>query len=149
MTKKKGSLGSRRVQALIDLMADPTNAMTQAQMADALGLSPRTVRRWKRLPEFGDALCGRIVELMRADLHLVFKALMRESLRGNVPASKLLLDEVGRLKRGELNAPARRTLQEWVESIAALSTTTDGEEEGVDGGAGAERGAAGARTSSE
>ena len=56
MKRTKPSLKSRRVQALIDLMADPTNAMTQAQMADALGVSTRTVRRWKRLPGFGDAL---------------------------------------------------------------------------------------------
>ena len=112
------SLGSRRVRSLINLMADPTNAMTQREMADALGVSPGTIRRWKRIPGFADALYRRLVELTGADLHRVFRALMRQAVKGDVRAAKMLLDLVGRLAPAGDGGAAPGTLRDWVEAVA-------------------------------
>ena len=130
----RGSLDSPKIRKLIDLMADPTNALTQREMADALGVSRRTIRRWKGMPGFADSLYTQLVQQTGADIHLVFKALMRQAVTGDVRAAKMLLDLVGRLSPGGFAGQEPQTLQEWVEAVAREERTDEQESAGAGSG---------------
>lgn len=68
---------------------------TQALLAEELGLNPRTLTRWKQIPELQQAVQERTRELLGNRLPEIYGALGREAEKGSFQHIKLALEMTG------------------------------------------------------
>ena len=68
---------------------------TEALLARELGIADRTLRRWKLLPGFKQAIRQRAREYLGDDIPEVYAALRREAIKGNFHHIKLALELTG------------------------------------------------------
>jgi hypothetical protein len=68
---------------------------TEQLLAQELGVSDRTLRRWKKTPEFRRAITKRAREFLGDDLPEIFGALRREAIKGSYQHIKLALEVTG------------------------------------------------------
>lgn len=69
--------------------------MTEQLFAAEIGVTDRTLRRWKQLPDFREAVTKRARELLGDDLPEIYGALRREAGKGNFQHIKLALEMTG------------------------------------------------------
>lgn len=69
--------------------------MTEQLFAAEIGVTDRTLRRWKQLPGFRRAVTQRAREFLGDDLPEIFGALRREAIKGNFNHIKLALELTG------------------------------------------------------
>ena len=84
--------------AAIEWLATDKNQrtpVTEALLAQSLGITDRTIRRWKEQPEFTDAITARARELLNSDLPQIYAAMVREALKGNFQHIKLAFEMTG------------------------------------------------------
>ncbi len=70
----------------------PTN---QVLLAEELGLNPRTLTRWKKIPELQEAVLKRTRELLGDRLPEIYGALGREAEQGSFQHIKLAMEMLG------------------------------------------------------
>lgn len=68
---------------------------TQKMLAEELGVTERTIIRWKELPGFRDAATARARELLGDDLPQIYAALKREAKKGSFQHIKLAMEMAG------------------------------------------------------
>lgn len=68
---------------------------TVKHLADELGVTERTLYRWKQLPGFKEAVTQRARELLGDDLPEIYGALRREAMQGSFQHIKLALELSG------------------------------------------------------
>lgn len=86
---------------------------TQALLAANLGINPRTLTRWKQIPELMEAVEDRTREKLREDFPEILGALRREAIKGNFQHIKMALEMLGEYvptERRELTGPKGATL---------------------------------------
>lgn len=86
--------------AFMDWLATPRNYRdaslpTQEAVAEKIGVTPKTLTVWKRIPGFVDAVYMRAKYYMGSHVSGVLGALAAEAESGDVPAIKLYLQVCG------------------------------------------------------
>jgi delta 1-pyrroline-5-carboxylate dehydrogenase len=82
---------------------------TQEAFAKKIGVTDRTLRRWKKLPEIQTAILERASELLKEDLPEIKGALRREAMKGSFQHIKLAFEITGEyteLQKHEHSGPA-------------------------------------------
>lgn len=67
----------------------------QEKLADELGVSDKTLTRWKKLPGFMEAVTAIARAYLRDDLAEIFGAISREAQKGNYQMARLALELTG------------------------------------------------------
>lgn len=83
-----------------EVLANPQDARSQAEVAVDLGVRPETLSRWKRQNGFMEAVYELAKGHIGAELGKVLAALLRTATNGSVPAARLLLEATGKIKAG-------------------------------------------------
>jgi len=99
--------------------------MTQALLASELGVREETISRWKRSPEFAEAVIARARELLKSNLPEIYGALNREAEKGSFQHIKLIMEMTGEhTDRQQIETTinvedARERLADKINSLAA------------------------------
>jgi hypothetical protein len=116
---------------------------THELLAKEIGVTSRTLRRWKSKPELQEAVRNRTRELLGDDLPEIYGALRREAAKGSFQHIKLALEMLGeytenqtvtlRLEK-EIDAildilEKELEADDYQRILAALSQTATGEKE--------------------
>ena len=86
-------------------------------IAEKLEIAPETLSRWKRDPQFVDAIYDRYMVEFGSELPHVLKAMIREAKSGNVQAGRLVLEHSGKLVKNvnhTLDSPFDKWLKQNV-----------------------------------
>ena len=83
------------------MLANPDFKGTKSQVIDELGVSRSTFYRWLRDKAFMEYTCDLIDKYTDAELCMVWKALIRQCLGGDVQAIKLFFELKGRCGKEE------------------------------------------------
>src|SRR5688572_30019191 len=78
-----------------EVLADPTDQRTQAEIALELNVRPETLSRWKRTRGFSELVFALSIVEVKARMSKVMAGLYRAAEDGDVPASRLLFELVG------------------------------------------------------
>ncbi len=91
---------------------------TQEEFADKIGVTSRTLGRWKKLDGFSDAVIIRAREIIREDLAEIYGATRREAIGGSFQHAKLLLEVSGEYveKRGFSSEDPLHVVIEYADS---------------------------------
>jgi len=87
-----------RQQKFIEWLSTPNYErypQTHEELADELGITSRTLRRWKSKPELQEAVRQRIRELLGDDLPDIYGALRKKAKEGNFQHIKLAMEMTG------------------------------------------------------
>jgi hypothetical protein len=68
---------------------------TQELLAAEMGINPRTLTRWKSMPELSEAVTQRARDLLGDDLPEIYGALRREAIGGSFQHIKLAMELAG------------------------------------------------------
>lgn len=68
---------------------------TEQLLAKEIGVTDRTLRRWKNLPGFREAITQRAREFLNENLPEIYGALQREAIKGNFQHIRLALELTG------------------------------------------------------
>ena len=68
---------------------------THEELADELGITSRTLRRWKQKPELQEAVRQRVRELLGDDLPDIYGALRAKAKEGHFQHIKLAMEMTG------------------------------------------------------
>lgn len=80
------------------LLTDPDNRMTYGQIAEEVGVSERTLYRWREKEEFAQLLEELSDRIMKTFVSEVDKAVMKSVKNGSVKAMELAYKRSGKLK---------------------------------------------------
>ena len=81
-------------------LGDPTRAGTLEEFSRSIGISERTLRRWRRIPEFREAVRRETLAAAELDLPRIFRTLAGRAIDGDVRAARLVLQATGFLDHG-------------------------------------------------
>lgn len=84
-------------QLTCEVMASNPNIGTN-EVAKMVNINPETVRKYKRNPQFNDAVYNRFMEISGGRLVHVVDSMIREASEGNVQAATLILKHYGKLE---------------------------------------------------
>ncbi len=84
-------------QLTCEVMASNPNIGTN-EVAKMVNINPETVRKYKRNPQFNDAVYNRFMEISGGRLVNVVDSMIREASEGNVQAATLVLKHYGKLE---------------------------------------------------
>ena len=84
-------------QLTCEAMAANPNIGTN-EVAKMVNISPETVRKYKRNPQFNEAVYNRFMEISGGRLVQVVDSMIREASEGNVQAATLILKHYGKLE---------------------------------------------------
>lgn len=96
---KYGELTTQQHLAIEPLLMKRGANMTYAQIAEEIGVSTKTLERWRRLPEFQVELRRRSIETMAEALPSVVSTLTRKAMEGNNKSIELYLKTLGLLRQ--------------------------------------------------
>ncbi len=85
-------------QAAIDYIATHISA-TNKDIANLVGISVQTLAKWRKDPNFVDAIYKKYMTYAGNQLPLVTQALIEEGKSGNVHAAKVILEHFGKLSK--------------------------------------------------
>jgi hypothetical protein len=87
-----------KVEALIDLMANPLEKRTKEALAEAVGYHPKHVYRLQRDPDFREAVQERMRSYLGVNLPRVYATLFKLATdQDDIKAAELLLKAAGEL----------------------------------------------------
>ena len=84
-------------QLTCEAMAANPNIGTN-EVAKLVNINPETVRKYKRNPQFNEAVYNRFMEISGGRLVQVVDSMIREASEGNVQAATLILKHYGKLE---------------------------------------------------
>ena len=102
-------------KAAIELKATNPH-LTVKEIADKLGISDRTLVKWRTDPNFHDAIHDRYMVLFGGELPEVLTALLREAKSGNVQAARLVLEFSGKLEK-KINITVDSPFEKWLKKV--------------------------------
>lgn len=103
---KYGELTSQQLTAIEYLLAKRGSNIKYTEISEAVGVSVKTLERWRKLPEFQAEQRRRSIEIMGDSLPLVLDTLTRKAIGGNNKSIEIFLKSIGIL-RSELDITAR------------------------------------------
>ena len=89
--------------------------ITVKDLASELGITERTIVKWRTDPNFMDAIYDRYMVLFGGELPAVLSAMIREAKSGNVQAGRLVLEHSGKLVKNinvTLDSPFEKYLKQ-------------------------------------
>ena len=88
---------SSNQQLAVELLASKPGIKT-TEAAKALNCTMETIRAYRRIPAFNEAVYNRFMDISGGSLVYVVAAMIREAERGNVQAANLVLRHYGKLE---------------------------------------------------
>lgn len=80
------------------ILADPTEARTDEEIAQYLGVTRQTLWNWRQLDGFCDEAYNILQRNISGKLGKVFAGLMKRANTGDSSAARLILEAIGKLK---------------------------------------------------
>lgn len=108
--EKTRAWSNKRLKA-IELLAQ--GGMTHSEVAEAIGISPRTLSTWKTKPDFVDAIINRSRELIRAELPSIYSQLKKKSISGSHQHIKILFDHLDKLEEMQSKVSSNQITITW------------------------------------
>ena len=90
--------------------------LTIAELALELGVTDRTIKRWRTDPNFMDAIYDRYMVLFGGELPAVLNAMIREAKSGNVQAGRLVLEHSGKLVKN-INVTVDSPFEKYLKAV--------------------------------
>ena len=90
--------------------------LTVKELALELGITERTIVKWRTDPNFMDAIYDRYMVLFGGELPAVLSAMIREAKSGNVQAGRLVLEHSGKLVKN-INVTIDSPFEKWLKKI--------------------------------
>lgn len=103
---RQGELTPQMITAIEFLLVKRGSNVKYSEVAQAVGVSVKTLERWRKLPEFQAEQRRRSIEIMGDSLPLVLDTLTRKAIGGNNKAIELFLKSVSVL-RSDIEITAR------------------------------------------
>jgi DNA-binding Xre family transcriptional regulator len=109
----------------IDIYAHQPN-VKHSDVAEQLGISPKTLMKLRRDPNFWNKIYSEFCIHMEGELPDIVRAMSREALAGNVQAGKLMLEWAGKLEK-TFNVNISSPWEVWLEheKLKGLQITND------------------------
>jgi len=101
MRTTKNELTPEQLMAVEMIVCKRGAGIKYSEIASSVGVSERTLLRWRQTPEFREELRRRTLELNGEHLPRVLEALVKRALAGNVKAVELFLKVEGLLHQGK------------------------------------------------
>lgn len=76
----------------VELLA--SGGLTFAEVADQVGITEVTLRRWRKKPEFAENVLHRSRELLKENLPDIYAVLFEEAKTGSAAHIKLILEHI-------------------------------------------------------
>ena len=91
-------------------------SITVKELADELGITERTIVKWRTDPNFMDAIYDRYMVLFGGELPAVLSAMIREAKSGNVQAGRLVLEHSGKLVKN-INVTVDSPFEKYLKQV--------------------------------
>ena len=91
-------------------------SLTIKELADELGITERTICKWRTDPNFMDAIYDRYMILFGGELPAVLSAMIREAKSGNVQAGRLVLEHSGKLVKN-INVTVDSPFEKYLKQV--------------------------------
>ena len=90
--------------------------ITVKDLASELGITERTIVKWRTDPNFMDAIYDRYMVLFGGELPAVLSAMIREAKSGNVQAGRLVLEHSGKLVKN-INVTVDSPFEKYLKQV--------------------------------
>ena len=90
--------------------------ITVKDLAFELGITERTIVKWRTDPNFMDAIYDRYMVLFGGELPAVLSAMIREAKSGNVQAGRLVLEHSGKLVKN-INVTVDSPFEKYLKAV--------------------------------
>ena len=90
--------------------------ITVKDLASELGITERTIVKWRTDPNFMDAIYDRYMVLFGGELPAVLSAMIREAKSGNVQAGRLVLEHSGKLVKN-INVTVDSPFEKYLKAV--------------------------------
>ena len=90
--------------------------LTVKDLALELGITERTIVKWRTDPNFMDAIYDRYMVLFGGELPAVLSAMIREAKSGNVQAGRLVLEHSGKLVKN-INVTVDSPFEKYLKAV--------------------------------
>ena len=90
--------------------------LTVKELADEIGVTERTICKWRTDPNFMDAIYDRYMVLFGGELPAVLSAMIREAKSGNVQAGRLVLEHSGKLVKN-INVTVDSPFEKYLKAV--------------------------------
>lgn len=80
----------------IELLA--AGGLTYVQVAEQVGVTQRTLRKWRKEPEFAAMVLEKSREIIKENLPDIYSVLLKEAKKGSHQHLRLVLDHVERVE---------------------------------------------------
>ena len=90
--------------------------LTVKELADEIGITERTICKWRTDPNFMDAIYDRYMVLFGGELPAVLTAMIREAKSGNVQAGRLVLEHSGKLGKN-INVTVDSPFEKYLKQV--------------------------------
>ena len=90
--------------------------LTVKELAIELGVTERTIVKWRTDPNFMDAIYDRYMVLFGGELPAVLNAMIREAKSGNVQAGRLVLEHSGKLVKN-INVTVDSPFEKYLKAV--------------------------------
>ena len=114
----------QKVQAVELFALQPS--ITIEQVANAVGVSRKTIEGWRSDPNFLDACYDRYMIEFGSQLPSVLNAMVREAQAGNVQAGRLVLEHSGKLVKN-INITVDSPFEKFLKSVPDAEVVADAE----------------------
>lgn len=105
MGSTKNLLSPEQIRAVDLIVSKGATGTRFSEIAETVGVSERTLLRWRQTPEFREEVRKRTLELNGENLQKVLEALVKRAVAGNVKAIEVYLKVEGLLKPNNDQAP--------------------------------------------
>ncbi|MCI3920405.1 phBC6A51 family helix-turn-helix protein [Paenibacillus sp. TRM 82003] len=127
---KAGELTAEQLHAIEILALPKRGNMTYEEVAEAVGVSSKTLQRWRKETAFQEAVRRRSLQLLGEQLPDVLEAILNGALRGSAKHSELILKSLHVLKENHVieakpYEPDERSNEAIEEEIARLQKELD------------------------
>ena len=90
--------------------------ITVKDLASELGITERTIVKWRTDPNFMDAIYDRYMVLFGGELPAILNAMIREAKSGNVQAGRLVLEHSGKLVKN-INVTVDSPFEKYLKAV--------------------------------
>ena len=90
--------------------------ITVKDLALELGITERTIVKWRTDPNFMDAIYDRYMVLFGGELPAILNAMIREAKSGNVQAGRLVLEHSGKLVKN-INVTVDSPFEKYLKAV--------------------------------
>ena len=107
------ALKPKQIELLEAMIANPM--MSDVKLGELLSLNNKTVGKWRKLPEFQDAMKDRLNEQWKGAERLAQKQMIELAKEGNFNANKYILDSLGYAPAQKIEAEVNNDINITIE----------------------------------